>query len=467
MDFADSQFWACFLGGVFVIALLRSILLRMGYGRLWRVGDKISILLLGFVLLGMASSVTLIIFLLVSCISYGGLAWILRHVDREHQTRCLWTLIPSQLLPLLYYKYAHFFAFVATGESFNTLRDLIIPVGISFYSFQLIGFALDTLKHRHPLPTLLDFLLFAGFFPQIVAGPIERRDSLLPQMEQFRFRWNPQDIDEGVRWIILGLFFKCCLADNFAGYFCGINRGNAWMIWWDNVVFSFRIYFDFCGYGLTALGVARCLGVRLTLNFGSPYIQRNVSEYWRRWHVSLTQWFRDYIYFPMGGNRTPWWMINILVVFIISGFWHGAGWNFIVWGGINAVFMLVHRYIGYRIPLPALLSWGLTLFLAFGVRLFFYETNMELLWSKTQSLFSLSAYSGQNARVVLSFVRHLEMPLLIFLLTAGVMLAEWWSHAKQGKYYILLLRTPSVCLMFVCLLLLAGQKGNGFIYFVF
>lgn len=302
MNFAEVRFWELLLAGLAVILSTRLALVRLK--ALPEAFDKIALLGLDLFLLARVSSTTLLIFLAVAFGTYGGLAWILRH-DGERRWKYLFVLIPLQLLPLCYYKYANFAANQVLGLHWDLLRGLIIPAGISFYTFQKVAFVVDTLHFRKLPPRFLDCFNFFSFFPQIVAGPIERRENLLPQMERFRLRWLPEGINEGVGWIVVGLFFKCCLADNLALYFDPAAPRNAYLIWLANAVFGLRIYYDFAGYSLVAVGLARCLGIRLTLNFVSPYCSTNATEFWRRWHITLSQWFRDYVYIPMGGGRVP------------------------------------------------------------------------------------------------------------------------------------------------------------------
>ena len=301
MNFAELRFWEYLLSGLALIVGLRLLFSPVLLGR-EQLFDKIALLVLGLVLLMAVSWITFAIYLLVVAVTYGGLVWIRNHHE-DHAKKYLMVLIPLQLAPLFYYKYADFVVNRVLGREFDTLRDLMIPVGISFYTFQKVAFVVDSLVFKHPLPRLLDYLNFAGFFPQIVAGPIERKTDLLPQMEGFRFRWQPRDIDDGAGWIALGLFFKCCLADNLAVYFSPSLASNAYQVWLANFLFGLRIYYDFAGYSLVAFGLARCLGVRLTLNFTSPYCSTDIGEFWRRWHITLSQWFRDYLYFPLGGGR--------------------------------------------------------------------------------------------------------------------------------------------------------------------
>ncbi len=222
MNFAESRFWGLLAAGMAVIVLLRWIL-RSWLGSRRDEFDKAALLSLGLFLLLCVSWLTFIIFLVVAILSYAGLKWILRHDSRRWHFY-LFILIPLQLAPLVYYKYANFAVNDVLGLNIPALRHLLIPVGISFYSFQKVAFVVDTLAFKQPLPRFLDYLNFAGFFPQIVAGPIERRRDLLPQMEAFRFRWSVEQVNQGAERIALGLFFKMCLADNLAVFFDQRNQ---------------------------------------------------------------------------------------------------------------------------------------------------------------------------------------------------------------------------------------------------
>lgn len=467
MNFAEVRFWELLLLALGVILTLRLVLTRRGAATLENY-DKVALFGLGLFLLGCVSLITLLIFLVVAIGTYVGLDWVLRH-DERRRGRYLFLLIPLQLLPLFAYKYANFIVNQVFDGRIEVLRDLVIPVGISFYTFQKVAFVLDTLHFHKPLPRFLDYLNFAGFFPQIVAGPIERRESLLPQMEAFRFRWTPAGINEGAGWIVLGLFFKCCMADNFALYFDRASQTNAWLIWLTNLVFGLRIYYDFAGYSLVALGLARCLGVRLTLNFASPYCSTSAAEFWHRWHITLSQWFRDYLYIPLGGSRVKWWAANIMIVFVVSGIWHGAGWNFVLWGAMHGAFLIVNRVLGGKLRLPAPVSWALTVVASFAAWLSFYEMDPSALMAKYKAILSPAAYgasafhemthrwSGPDALVLVSML----------LLSSLVFALEWRSLANKGEPYSLLLKPKLLFVLLGLTILLSPGKNNDFIYFAF
>jgi D-alanyl-lipoteichoic acid acyltransferase DltB (MBOAT superfamily) len=430
--------------------------------------DKVSLFGLGQVMLLCVSRVTFVIFVVVAVGTYLGMRWILHRAER-HRRKFLWLFIPLQLGPLLYFKYADFVCNGVFELGLPSLHRLVIPVGISFYTFQKIAFVIDTLAMGQPLPRFLDYLNFAGFFPQIVAGPIERRRDLLPQMENFRLRWSPEALDEGATWVVAGLFFKACLADNLAAYFDGSSATNAYLIWLANLLFGLRIYFDFAGYSLVAVGLGRCFGIGLTLNFLSPYCASNVIEFWRRWHITLSGWFRDYVYIPLGGGRTPWWAFNIAVVFVVSGLWHGAGWNFILWGALHGAFLLVNRLWTRAFSLPRGLDWLVTSLGTFAAWVCFYETRTPVLLAKLQTLLTPAAYGAAALEEAVSTLSKPDSLVLgAFLFLAGaVWVTEWLSIRYKNEPYYYLRRPMVAGVLVVLALLLAPGKNNAFIYFAF
>ena len=467
MNFADLRFWE-----ILLTALGAILVCRLPFERWWptqvETYDRLGLLALGWLLLLAVSRVTCLIFLLVAVGTYVGLKGLL-HLEGRARKRYLLVFIPLQLAPLFYYKYADF---VANGIfSFNIPRfhDLLIPVGISFYTFQKVAFVIDTLAFKNPLPRFLDYMNFAGFFPQIVAGPIERRKDLLPQMEQFRLTWRRENLDVGATWIGVGLFFKCCLADNLAGYFDATSTSNAYLIWLANLIFGLRIYYDFAGYSLMAVGLARCLGIRLTLNFASPYCSTSIVEFWRRWHITLSQWFRDYLYIPLGGGRVRWWVLNVLVVFVVSGIWHGAGWNFVLWGGLHGLYLIINRVIAPRTKLLKPLAWLLTMWASYLAWLCFYETRTRQLLAKLQALFTPAAYNTSAWRqATAQWLNPNGLVLGCFLLlTALVLWAEWLSVARGHEPYHYLRKPASTALLVALTVLLASGRNNAFIYFAF
>jgi D-alanyl-lipoteichoic acid acyltransferase DltB (MBOAT superfamily) len=223
---------------------------------------------------------------------------------------------------------------------------IILPVGISFYTFQTMSYSIDVYKGRlEPTKNFISFAAFVSFFPQLVAGPIERATNLLPQFLNKRI-FNYTKAVEGCKQILWGFFKKVAIADNCAIYANMIFNNSAEYsgstLLLGVFFFAFQIYGDFSGYSDIAIGISRLFGINLMNNFKYPYFSRDIAEFWRRWHISLTTWFRDYVYIPLGGSRYGRWtsIRNTFIIFIVSGFWHGAKWTFIVWGFINALYFL-------------------------------------------------------------------------------------------------------------------------------
>ncbi len=469
MDFTSIIFWGTLLPALLLFLIANRFLDTRSQ---WRQNThKLFILALSLLLLGLTSWPTLIIFVLVLCLTWLLCKWGLRLSTRGKK----WLIalsIPVILSPLLYYKYAHFVLTQVSDQPWDTFENLIIPVGISFYSFQLVGFCVDTLLRQLPMPRFLDYLNFGAFFPQIVAGPIERRESLLPQLETLDLRLKSQNFNLGYRYIILGLFFKMVLADNIApAILPTYAEGSALMIWYHNILFSLRIYFDFCGYGLTAWGIATCLGIKLMMNFWSPYTAGNITEFWRRWHISLTSWFRDYIYFNLGGSRTRFWALNILIVFSVSGLWHGANWTFIIWGALAGIGMIIHRlYSKAGWKMPSFLGYMLTMLTMAFIWMFFYTPSLAVCLQKIEVLLTWNAYAPSKLNSVLTnftYLRDLLAASLVVVVSGGVILCEYISLRKYNNPYSLLVSTPAVLLMIVLIVFLTTVRENSFIYFNF
>ena len=254
---------------------------------------------------------------------------------------------------LFFFKYYNFFAesfaqaYTLMGTNFSPSRlNIILPVGISFYTFQTLSYTIDIYKRKlQPTQDIIAFFAFVSFFPQLVAGPIERASNLLPQFFKARTFNYAQAVD-GMRQILWGLFKKVVIADNCAIYVNDIFQyhtdysGSTLLL--GAFLFAFQIYGDFSGYSDIAIGTARLFGFNLMRNFAFPYFSRDIAEFWRRWHISLSTWFRDYLYIPLGGSKvgTLTFIRNIFIIFIVSGFWHGANWTFIIWGALHATFFL-------------------------------------------------------------------------------------------------------------------------------
>ena len=313
--------------------------------------QNLFLLIASYVFYGYWNWKFLILIVLTSLLSY--ICGLLIASNEKHSKRQKTISIVNILLNigiLGVFKYYNFFAdnlaqllsLVGIQTDFVTL-NLILPVGISFYTFQALGYSIDVYNKKVPAcKDIVAFFAYISFFPQLVAGPIERATNLLPQFHKPRRFDYAQSVD-GCRQILWGFFKKMVVADN-----CAIVVNSIWADYANQsgvtlllagVLFTFQIYGDFSGYSDIAIGTARLFGFNLMRNFNFPYFSRNIAEFWRRWHISLTTWFRDYIYIPLGGSKCAKWKVirNTFIIFLVSGFWHGANWTFIVWGAYHAL----------------------------------------------------------------------------------------------------------------------------------
>jgi alginate O-acetyltransferase complex protein AlgI len=270
----------------------------------------------------------------------------------------VWTSVIANMSILGFFKYFNFFAgsleqaVGAMGVDPQLLRlDIILPVGISFYTFQTMSYAIDIYRRKlEPTDRFLDFALFVSYFPQLVAGPIERASELLPRILKPR-KIQFQQFTEGSYLILWGLFKKVAIADGVAGSVDSIYLSSGVASWIDVVaatfLFAVQIYCDFSGYTDIARGVSKLMGIDLMLNFNQPYFSTNPSEFWRRWHISLSSWLRDYLYIPLGGNRGGAYKMyrNLMITMILGGFWHGAAWNFVLWGFFQGAILCIHSVL--------------------------------------------------------------------------------------------------------------------------
>ena len=286
---------------------------------------------------------------------------IARRIDRTDtdslRKRLLYLSLLSNLGLLCFFKYFNFFvdSFVVLGAQLGLNLDtpalrLLPPVGISFYTFQSMAYSVDV--YRRELKSernFITFALFISYFPQLVAGPIERANRLLPQFREQR-QVTLEGVRSGLVLILIGLFKKVVIADN-AGVvvnriFADIQSSSSATLVAGGILFSLQIYCDFSGYSNMARGMSRLLGIRLVENFKTPYLAANISEFWRRWHISLSQWLRDYLYIPIGGSRHGELRThrNLIFTMLLGGLWHGAAWTFVVWGLLNGLYLIVHRW---------------------------------------------------------------------------------------------------------------------------
>ncbi len=266
---------------------------------------------------------------------------------------CLLCSLTANLGTLFFFKYFNFFMDSLGGvtASLGLATELphsswLLPVGLSFYTFQTMSYSIDIYRgHLQPERHFGRFALYVSFFPQLVAGPIERSTNLLPQFRE-NFDFDYERVVGGLKLMAWGLFKKIVIADQLATLVDAVYNSPDGLLGVHYVLatvfFAFQIYCDFSGYSDIAIGAAQVLGYRLMLNFDRPYIARSISEFWSRWHISLSTWFRDYLYIPLGGNRVPVyrWYANLAIVFLVSGLWHGTSWTYVIWGGLHAGYLI-------------------------------------------------------------------------------------------------------------------------------
>ena len=469
MNFASYDFWKflilCFVASRLILAAVRSIRPQAE-----TTAAKLCLLATALILLASESPLTLAAFLWVILL---GWACVLLQGVRLHfhtKSALFLILLAAQLAPLFYFKYWNFVLNETLGLDVR-IPSVLIPMGLSFYTFQTIGFWIDNLRAPQPRPSFLDYLNFSSFFPQIVAGPIEKRESLLPQIQQTRFRFHSANLTAALHWIILGLAYKLIVADNLGTLADGyrLDPANAWHVWLQCLVFTFRIYFDFAGYSFIAVGLGLLFGVHLTLNFRCPYWSRDLRAFWRNWHVTLGAWLRDYIYLPLGGRRVKWWAANTLIVFLVSGIWHGAGWGFLIWGLLHGIGVAV---CGIRPGLLRIapLQWAITFLYTAAAWLFFLERDPSLLRQKATALIQPAAYSLENLRhLAAAFpgpTNALTSAIILTLALAALTLEGLGLRSKSDPCH--LARHPAASIVLVILtILLAPMQESSFIYFNF
>ena len=412
----------------------------------------------------------------------------------DNQTKrkiLLWISILVNLGFLGFFKYYNFFlenfitAFSFFGKEIqgNSL-NIILPVGISFYTFQTLSYTIDVYKRKlEPTKDFIAFSAFVSFFPQLVAGPIERATHLLPQFYIKRTFDYSKAVD-GMRQILWGLFKKIVIADRCASFanqaFNNSADMNGSTLVLGALFFTFQIYCDFSGYSDIAIGTSRLFGFDLMRNFNFPYFSRDIAEFWRCWHISLSTWFRDYLYIPIGGSRGSTWtkIRNVFIIFIVSGFWHGANWTFIAWGALNAIYFLPllltqknRNYLGVVAQgkyLPSLkelflmlITFGLTVF----AWIFFRAESIGHALNYIHGIFSASLFAMPNFLSGRSF-------LITIILVVFFVLIEW--QGREGQYAIAnlglkwkrSLRYGLYYSIIIAIFLFGGAKQQ-FIYFQF
>ena len=469
MLFSSGLFWVLFLIFLPVYALLRSRRLQM------------VVYVVAFSLyFYYKSSAWFFMLLIITSVLDWCLSRIMSDTRKLWKRRlCLWLSIGMSLSILGFFKYANFFLWnwnQMVEGNFQPL-DIILPVGISFYTFQSISYIVDVYKGRvSPTETWIEYLFFLSYFPALVAGPIVRADYFLPQIQN-RDHASRQEMAAGLWLIILGLVKKAVVADYIAQYndliFASPTGYSGLESLMGVVGYVVQIYCDFSGYSDMAIGISAIMGFRLTRNFNFPYKSRNLTDFWRRWHISLSTWLRDYVYIPLGGNRrgTLRTYVNNFLTMLVGGLWHGAAWKFIIWGGMHGVGLIVHKALRpWLVKIPdtwpvKAASWTLTMAYVSFLFIFFRAASFEDAWLIIRNIFGNFdiAYLAPFVRVRYVWLIFVAMIIAVHSLPTRWINAagDWFVRAPFGAKLAVFIVAVQLVVQFM------SEDVMPFIYFQF
>ena len=373
---------------------------------------------------------------------------------------------------LAVFKYADFFISnfnAATGLSMSLLR-LALPVGISFYTFQSLSYTIDVYRgkvevQRNPI----SFGAYVTLFPQLIAGPIVRYSDVAKQLEHRTHSW--EDAMTGIRRFLIGLGKKVILADNFAlliSIFRDSQEKSVLFYWMYAIAFTLNIYFDFSGYSDMAIGLGRIFGFRFIENFDYPYLSKSITEFWRRWHMSLGSWFRDYVYIPMGGNRVrKWhWVVNIFTVWVLTGFWHGAAWNFVLWGLLFGVILLIEKLLPAIGRLPDALKHVYVMLLIVLSFVLFNGDSLSQVGKDFAGLFGFGGLPAANTQT-LYYLKSYGLLFAAGFVGATPLVKNAALRLGKTKVGAVLEVLLIACLLLVATAYLVDGSFSPFLYFRF
>ncbi|MDZ7627584.1 MAG: MBOAT family O-acyltransferase [Parvularculaceae bacterium] len=423
----------------------------------------------------------------------GVLALVIERARGDRRKLWLITSLCANLGLLGVFKYFGFFteSFIAAAErigfSVNApMMEIVLPIGISFYTFQTLSYTIDVWRgEMRATRRLVDFAAYVSFFPQLVAGPIERAKALLPQFERAR-RWNTERAGEGVMLFLWGLYKKTVIADNLApivnaAFAAPAETAPALMLL-GVLGFAVQIYCDFSGYSDMARGLARMLGFELMVNFDLPYFSRTPSEFWRRWHISLSSWLRDYLYVPLGGNRGGKLATyrNLILTMLLGGLWHGAAWTFIVWGAFHGAILAIYRALsidaliarakGSGAIVVHVIAWGLMSILTLIGWTFFRAQSLPEALIALKTAFTAEALRGLSDLPEGAIVLSLTAPLIIANIANRFFASALKGLIDEGKTagaLPMLARTSVLLALLCCVTFLSAEGQQDFIYFDF
>src|SRR6516225_5997732 len=427
---------------IFVFIFLPIIISAFALGRLHSTRAAVVVLAIASLYFYAAWKHTYVFLLLGSILLNFSLGLLARQRDRRRTIVIVGVIL--NLLLLGYFKYANFFA-----ENFNLLAGtdlkfdkIVLPIGISFFTFQQIAYLVDVERNAPVERNPVNFTLFVTFFPHLIAGPLVHHAEMIPQFKRPELKRFSVLAARGAAIAVAGLFKKVVLADSFAQFaspaFAHVDGGGtigSFWAWTATLAYALQIYFDFSGYSDMATGLALMFGIRLPVNFRSPYKACSIIEFWRRWHITLSRFLREYLYIPLGGNRLGEQRryLNLMVTMLLGGLWHGAGWNFLIWGGLHGLYLCVNhlwqawRGAGakFRSGPATIASWAITFFAVVIAWVFFRARTAAGAWQMLGALFGFEAES--SAYVSPGVLRLMDLPLLVgerpLLLTGAGMVA--------------------------------------------
>lgn len=417
-----------------------------------------------------------IVLLGVTLVTFGGGYFLNNKIDFNKRKRLLvWLLALIGLLPLLVFKYYNFInESVQYGLSYIGLQFTLpglnwaIPVGISFYTFQAVGYMLDVYHRRiNAERNLIDYMLFVSFFPQVLSGPISKGSELIPQLKQAQI-FNYKKSVLGLQYLLWGMFLKLVVADRLGIYvdtvYVNYHYYSGATCFLASIFYSFQIYADFAGYSLMAVGIAKLFGYDIIKNFRQPYFSISITDFWRRWHISLSRWLKDYVYIPLGGSRCSKIKCysNILITFLVSGVWHGANWTFVLWGFLHGLFQVIEKWMGFN-------KQGKTLLIIPRVIITFLIVNLLWILFRVDSLNQfvdllhkfLNPSHGDVLNETVSFnLRNILIVLVVDLLCEiGIL--------RKLLYRSVLIRWSIYIGLFTSILLFGVLDSGQFIYVSF
>lgn len=424
----------------------------------------------------------ILVLLISSFIEYIGALYIDANKNTKRAKIALAVSVSLSLSFLLVFKYLNFF--IETNNTiFNAnvkLLGLTLPIGISFYTFQTITYVVDVYRGTAKVQkSFANLLLYISMFPQLIAGPIVKYVDI---DEQLRYRESDiKDISYGVTRFLIGLAKKAIIA-NYAGqivknYLDGnLNKISMIGAWAGIISYAFQIYFDFSGYSDMAIGLGHIFGFKYPENFNYPYISKSITEFWKRWHISLTTFFREYVYIPLGGNRKNH-VINLLIIWFLTGMWHGASWNFIIWGLYYFIFIVIEKlFLGNILEnCPKIISWLYTMLVVLIGWVFFYYTDLSSINQLLNAMFSFGISSDFSNATDLVYLRN-RLPFFIIAITASTPVSKYvkclYKKLSNRRFIDAILLDTLTILFDIALLYystaaLVGSSYNPFLYFRF